>query len=77
MNIDEYIKLKNINGEIFADLVGVSAGNVSKYRARKVRPGDEVMRRIYEITGGLVTPNDFYDLPPADAPAMQGAEVAV
>lgn len=29
-------------------------------------PGREMMLRIYRLTRGAVTPNDFYDLPPLD-----------
>lgn len=27
-------------------------------------PSEEQMRAIFRVTGGAVTPNDFYDLPP-------------
>lgn len=33
-------------------------------------PTEGYMRRLYRVTRGAVTPNDFYDLPDLDAPEL-------
>lgn len=43
----------------FAREIGVSRTNVYKYLRGERRPRDDVMRRIYEVTNGLVSPNDW------------------
>ena len=63
MRIDDYLKSRDETAAAYAKKVGVSPSNISKYRAGKLRPKDKVMSKIIEVTGGLVTPNDFYNLP--------------
>ncbi|GGD74044.1 helix-turn-helix domain-containing protein [Croceicoccus mobilis] len=36
-------------------------------------PGGDLMARIYQLTGGQVEPNDFYDLPRLDADRKDAA----
>ena len=47
-----------------ATALGVSRSLISRYRHGNRIPGKKAMMGIYRITGGLVCPNDFYDLPP-------------
>jgi transcriptional regulator with XRE-family HTH domain len=35
-------------------------------------PAPDLMRRIYRLTRGAVTPNDFYDLPPIGQAQLPG-----
>lgn len=36
-------------------------------------PPDQLMRRVFEITGGAMQPNDFYDLPHLPHPPQSAA----
>lgn len=40
-------------------LVGLSQSTISRIEAGKQIPDRDVMRKIFEITDGTVTPNDF------------------
>lgn len=73
MNIDSYIRSNGITATEFATRCGISPSNISKYRAGKLIPTQDVMRRIYDATGGAVTANDFYGLAPEshDPSALQ------
>lgn len=62
MTLNEYIKLHEMTGLAFANLVGAQKGLVSKWRRGNVRPSRHYYQKIYEVTGGRVTPNDFFDL---------------
>ena len=48
-----------------AEALACSQSYVSQIERRvgAIVPGAEVMGKIYEVTGGTVEPNDFYDLP--------------
>lgn len=45
--------------EMAAD-IGVSVAALSRYESGRRRPRPDVMARIHEVTGGAVTPNDFF-----------------
>lgn len=69
MLLAEYMKASGLEDEGFANSVGgCSAHAVKKWRYRERVPRPDQMRRIAEITGGKVTPNDFV-LPAPDQPA--------
>ncbi len=59
MTLGEYILTHAPNGADLARKVGVSQAAISRYANRKRVPRPDVMRRIAEVTGGAVTPNDF------------------
>lgn len=63
MKLDAFIKTHGLTGEEFAAKAGISRSDVSKYRSGRSKPKDDAMRKIFAATNGLVTPNDFYDLP--------------
>jgi len=63
MFLDPYMKMYAISNEVLAEKLGVSPVTVHRYRKKKRVPEPEIMQRIYEITGGKVTPNDFHHLP--------------
>lgn len=71
MKLAAYRKSKGITQQQFAELVGRSQGTVSSWEGGQM-PDGPALRRIFEVTGGTVTPNDFLDLPgdlPGDPPA--------
>lgn len=62
MKLKEYLKREGLTLEAFGQHIDATAGEVHAYcNGRK--PRDATMARIFEATGGAVTPNDFYDLP--------------
>lgn len=63
MQLIDYLKENDLSQAEFARLVGESLQNVNRYVRGKRKPSDEnVMQRIYNVTGGAVTANDFYNL---------------
>lgn len=64
MKLPSYLKSKKLTQAAFARLIGESPQNIQRYVSGKRIPSDEeIMRRIFEATGGAVTANDFYNLP--------------
>jgi len=61
--LDEWMNDEGMTGREFAELVGADQATVSRWRRGLTTPGPEDMLRIYEVTGGEVDPNSFYDLP--------------
>lgn len=60
---------KPMTMEHAASLVGMTRAAWNDWEKRKRIPGEAVMAKLYLITAGQVTPNDFYDLPKLDAKA--------
>lgn len=72
MKLAEYMRSSAISDEAFAALVGDCTPHAVKkwfYEERVPRP--EQMRRIFEVTNGAVTPNDFIGVGP-DASDVEG-----
>ena len=53
--------------EAAATMVGVTRSAWNDWEKGKRTPGQVLMRELYTLTGGAVTPNDFYELPDLDA----------
>lgn len=65
MRLNVYLQKNAMTISQFASKIGVSSAAAYRYASGKRRPGDlATMRRIYDITNGNVTANDFYNLPP-------------
>lgn len=72
MQLHDWLSARNIDDDAFADMVGgVSAHAVRKWRYRERIPRSEEQKRIYAVTEGGVTPNDFVGVGPIDATAEQ------
>lgn len=71
MKLADWLKMTKTRQYVFATRIGVRASMVSDYcNGRAIPQRPEVVTAIVRETGGLVTPNDFYDLPAvADAPS--------
>ena len=64
MKLDTYIQSNGLNYSKFANILGTGDGKtVSRYARGERIPRREVMAAIYMVTDGVVTANDFYDLP--------------
>lgn len=59
MKLLAYLKAKKIKRTDFAAQIGVVPSYVTALCADECWPSKAVAGRIYEATGGAVTPNDF------------------
>lgn len=71
MILSEYLKLYNISRTSFARLINVSRVSASRYASETRLPPREAIISIYKVTGGQVTPNDFYNLPDLSAELLE------
>jgi len=60
MRLRQYLTENEIGIAAFAELIGVSFQAVHRYTRGERIPTPEIMRQIKTVTGGKVTPNDFY-----------------
>lgn len=58
--LQKYLDKKKISGAQFAGLIGCSRMSVCRYLSGKSIPNNEIMQKIFSVTGGFVTANDFY-----------------
>jgi transcriptional regulator with XRE-family HTH domain len=66
MRLADWRKEQGYTQQQLADQLGVNQSAVS-YWERSLNPylpQPDAMRRIFALTRGAVSPNDFYDLPP-------------
>jgi transcriptional regulator with XRE-family HTH domain len=59
MKLQEYRKQEKLTLVELAQQVGVTEVAISRYERGERLPRPSVMRKIEEVTGGLVRPNDF------------------
>lgn|GEM_PF-1590663 len=72
MRFSEWLKQAEMKPKEAAARIGVLPTSLSRYllapdHPNFRRPTNDVMAAIYELTGGAVQPNDFYELPEPDA----------
>lgn len=65
MKLSAYLKHRGITGLAFAEMIGVAPSTITRLATGSVPRKPGTMLLIYEKTGGLVTPNDFFDIDPA------------
>lgn len=74
MKLHDWLDAEKIGDATFAEMIGgVSEHAVRKWRYRERMPRVEELRRIFSITNGAVTPNDFVgiaSLPTTPEPAQ-------
>lgn len=57
-------RLRNGKTQIWvAQYLGTSQSTVSRYESGEQIPSAKEMPKVFAMTGGAVTANDFYDLP--------------
>lgn len=72
MHLSIYLKQNSLSQATFGEQIGVSQAAVERYANKKRVPEPDVMGKIFEVTNGLVTANDFYDLlAPPDQPGIK------
>ncbi len=69
MKLADFMTAHGLGPSEMAKRLGVNHATVIRYRDSQRRPDSDVMARIFEVTNGSVTPNDFYDFVPTPAPS--------
>ncbi|WP_085595902.1 helix-turn-helix transcriptional regulator [Thalassospira sp. MCCC 1A01428] len=62
MKLKQWLSQTQVSRSEFAKRLGVSKSVVTKWCNGEVMPRSIPLIAIYRITGGLVSPNDFYNL---------------
>ncbi len=62
MTLSEFLKQRDLTITCFAKMIGVTAPAAWRYCNGERIPRPITMRRIVEVTGGAVQPQDFYSL---------------
>ena len=60
--LDEWIINQVLTRKEFADKLDISVATLSRYLSRDRVPKPEIMRKIIEATGGIITPETFYSI---------------
>jgi transcriptional regulator with XRE-family HTH domain len=77
MRFAKYLTDRNHTDAEFAALIGVTRQAVHRYKAGERIPDQATMTKIFEVTGGAVTPNDFFNISEAaPAPDLTSSEAA-
>jgi len=63
MRLQTYLEVEKISIAGFARACGVGRRTMHRIVLGVCLPRRALMMRIYELTHGAVTPNDFYELP--------------
>lgn len=63
MKLSHYITENGLTLTELAAQLDLPVQTVSRYACGARRPREAEMLRIFEVTGGKVTPNDFFNLP--------------
>ena len=62
MKLESYLENTNTSVATLAAAIGVKRQTVYSYLRKEKIPSADTMARVVEVTGGAVTPNDFYDI---------------
>ncbi len=62
MNLQTWLKLRNMSPQVFATRIGKNKSLVHKYLYEGVIPRHDVLVKIFRVTLGAVTANDFHKL---------------
>jgi transcriptional regulator with XRE-family HTH domain len=63
MSLADWMTANGLDDETLAEKANVTRATISRLRRGKQKPGDQLAATLFSLTGGQVTPNDFYDLP--------------
>jgi hypothetical protein len=62
MKLTDWCKKHSVRPSLLPALLRVKQQTVSRYLLEQRMPDPKIMQRIFEVTDGEVTPNDFYRL---------------
>lgn len=71
MKLADFLKQRDITAQTFAERIGRYPSTVTRLLSGKHTPDAATMKAIIEATEGLVTPNDFFELPEGGAPQAE------
>jgi hypothetical protein len=74
MELRPWIREHDLTNSDFARLIRCRPQVVHKWIGGSI-PDPKYMRRIYRMTRGKVSPNDFYKLPPLDLSKLNGDDL--
>lgn len=63
MRLKDFLRAHDLTEAEFGRRADLETSTVHRAANGKVMPSEVTMRRIIAATGGLVQPNDFFDLP--------------
>jgi transcriptional regulator with XRE-family HTH domain len=63
MRIEDWAKSRGLQLQQVAEKLGISGGHIGDWISGRSWPGREMMKRVRDLTGGEVMPNDFLDVP--------------
>lgn len=58
--LHQYLTERKLTNVEFGGMIGRTPSSVSRIRQGKVNPDWETLERIFDATGGIITPNDFF-----------------
>ena len=64
MRFDDWMNMTNTPNPVFGRKLGVSAETIRRYRAGEREPDTKAMATIFQLTDGMVTPNDWAGVGP-------------
>lgn len=59
MQIKAFRRERGLSLRQLGELVGVTAASISRIENGQQDPSSDLLRRLHEVSGGLVTPNDI------------------
>jgi transcriptional regulator with XRE-family HTH domain len=62
MTLADYLDKRDVSATDLAGRVGVAVSTITRAAKGTIIPSRELMGKIFEETGGEVTPNDFFGL---------------
>jgi transcriptional regulator with XRE-family HTH domain len=64
MKLNDFLRSTGISMSRFAEQIGTTTATVSRIADGSVVPRKNLLIRIFEVTGGQVTPNDLTGIHP-------------
>ena len=60
MKLKAFLKFYGISNKVFAKSIGISNVSLSRYISGDRLPNTKILDKIYQLTDGLVSANDFF-----------------
>lgn len=73
MKLAEYLETNDLSDAAFARAIGVERQAVGRYKNGERFPEKPILLKIFEVTNGQVSANDFAGLPPEPHPQPEAA----
>jgi hypothetical protein len=73
MKLADWLEAHSITDARFGEMIGAARQAVHRYRAGGRVPDKVMMSRIVKVTGGAVSPNDFYEVESSATPSERAA----